>query len=428
MRILLVIGAAIVVGAAPASWAAAPVSTTQATQALIDGAAASDSDAMIVMRDGKVLAEYRKPGSARTGIEMMSVTKSLVGLAVGRLVTQGKLTSLDQPVSDFYPEWKQGQKAKISLRMLLNHTSGLQNELNTSVEIYPAPDGLQLALAAELSDPPGTRFVYNNKAMNLLAGVIEKASGQRMDRYIVQELLQPMGITDASWNKDGFDRTGHPYAMAGWNSTAEAALKVGQLVLDEGRWKGKTLIRADYIREMVGQSQPFDPTYGLLWWRRGAQEALVVDAMAIAKFEQAGVARAPLDKLRTLLGKQFANPAEMRAAVRTALGPDLGLLMQQVQEHGLSPEALFGRTSGPIVAYEGNGWHGEYLVVIPRARIVAVRQVGDRPEADQDTGWPYGYDDFTKRVIALAQTITPNLDVAAAVVAPADAAKPHAAK
>ena len=428
MRMLLVISVVFFLSVAPASRAAAPVSPAQATRALLDGAAASESDAMLVMRDGKVLAEYHKPGSAHTGIEMMSVTKSLVGLAVGRLLTQGKITSLDQPVSDFYPEWKQGQKSRITLRMLLNHTSGLQNERNTSIEIYPALDGLQLALAAELSDPPGTRFAYNNKAMNLLAGVIEKASGLRMDRYIVQELLQPMGITDASWNKDGFDRAGHPYAMAGWNSTAEAALKVGQLVLDEGRWRGQALIRADYIREMVGQSQPFEQSYGLLWWRRGAQETLFVDEAGIRKFERAGVAKQPLDKLRTLLGKQFANPTELRAAIGVALGQDRGLLMQQIQDHGLSPEMLIGHALGPIVAYEGNGWHGEYIVVIPKARIVAVRQVGDRPEADQDTGWPYGYDDFTKRVIALAQTITPQLDVASAVATPADAAKPDAGK
>src|SRR3546814_19063982 len=68
-----------------------------------------------------------------------------------------------QPVADFYPEWKQGQKQQITLRMLLNHSSGLQNARRADVEIYPAPDAIQLALAAELSSKPGTAASYNNK-------------------------------------------------------------------------------------------------------------------------------------------------------------------------------------------------------------------------------------------------------------------------
>jgi len=112
---------------------------SNALKALVDGAKASQSDTFLVMRDGKVLADYRRPGAAAAPIDMMSCTKSLVGLAVGRLVTQGKLKSVDEPVSDFYPEWKQGNKAKITIRMLLNHTSGLQNVADTRAEIYPAP-------------------------------------------------------------------------------------------------------------------------------------------------------------------------------------------------------------------------------------------------------------------------------------------------
>ncbi len=94
-----------------------------ATEALLAGARANETDAMLVVRDGEVLAEYRKPKLDPDGIEMMSATKSLVALGIGRLIQLRRIKSIDQPVSDFYPEWKQGQKALITIRMLMNHTS-----------------------------------------------------------------------------------------------------------------------------------------------------------------------------------------------------------------------------------------------------------------------------------------------------------------
>lgn len=386
--------------------------TEAALQALVDGAKASHSDTMLVLRDGKVLASYTKPGERAHAIEMMSATKSLVGLAVGRLVTQGKIKSIDQPVSDFYPEWKQGQKARITLRMLLDHTSGLQNVPNTTVEIYPAPDGFKLALAAELSNPPGTRFSYNNKAMNLLAGVIEQASGLRMDRYIERELLAPMGIQGAAWDADGgFDHAGHPYAMAGWMASAADAAKIGELVLAEGRWHGKVLIDPAYMRAMVGQSQPFTRSYGLLWWRRGAGWRMGISAKAIDAMAQQGIDRAGLEKLRPLVARTFTQPGEMRPAITQALGAELPALLKDLKAHDRIMEDLVEDRSGPILAYEANGYLGQYIVVVPKAHIVAVRQIESDPSYDGSGPWPNGYDDFTSRVIALARTYSGDLAV-----------------
>lgn len=383
-----------------------------ALNALVEGAKASHSDTMLVLRDGKVLASYTRPGETPHAIEMMSATKSLVGLAVGRLVTEGKIKSIDEPVSDFYPEWKQGQKAKITVRMLLDHTSGLQNVPNTTVEIYPAPDGIKLALAAELSSPPGTRFSYNNKAMNLLAGVIEQASGMRMDHYIERTILQPMGIPGPAWNTDGgFDHAGHPYAMAGWKATAADAAKIGELVLADGRWHGKQLIDPAYIRAMVGQSQPFTPSYGLLWWRRSADRKMGVSAKAIDAMEQQGIDRVGLEKLRPLVPRTFTQPSELRPAFTQALGAELPTLAKDINAHGRGMDDLIEDRSGPIVAYEANGYLGQYIVVVPKAHLVAVRQIEADPSYDGEGPWPYGYDDFTARVIALARTYTSDLAV-----------------
>ena len=96
----------------------------------------------------------------------MSATKSVVALAIVLLLDEGKLASLDEPVSNIFAEWKQGRKRDITVRMLLDHTSGLQNVANAGEELEAAPDLVKLALAAELSSDPGTTFSYNTKATN----------------------------------------------------------------------------------------------------------------------------------------------------------------------------------------------------------------------------------------------------------------------
>jgi CubicO group peptidase (beta-lactamase class C family) len=233
----------------------------QALDQLLDAAQKSHTDALVVFKDGKQYDEWyfgKKPGK----IEAMSATKSVVNLAIGCLITQGKIKSVDQPVCEFYPEWKQGRKKNITIRHLLNHTSGLQNLPRSDIEIYPSPNFVQLALTAELSDDPGTAFAYNNKAVNLLAGIVQKASGKRMDLYIKDEIFTPLGITDFSWT---LDKAGNPHGMAGLQILPADFAKLGQLVLNRGKWNGKQIIAQSWFDISMRPGQEFEPTCGLLW-------------------------------------------------------------------------------------------------------------------------------------------------------------------
>ncbi len=150
-------------GRAPAKPEAADFPRAEPSEVGIDKAAferlrerarEADSDAVVIVKDGRLVAD-RDFGHPRGPIEAMSATKSIVSLAIGKLIDQGKIRSLDQPVHDFYPEWNQGRKKLITVRHLLNHTSGLQS-FPITTEIYASPDFVQFALAAEVSDDPGT--------------------------------------------------------------------------------------------------------------------------------------------------------------------------------------------------------------------------------------------------------------------------------
>jgi CubicO group peptidase (beta-lactamase class C family) len=264
---------------------------------LVAAARRTNSDALVVLQDGKLVGEWYF-GKERGPIQTMSVTKSIVSMAIGRLIDTGAIRSIDQPVSDFYPEWRQGRKKQITIRHLLNHTSGLQNVPNAGEEIYPAPDAIQLALAAELSTDPGTASSYNNKAVNLLGGIVERASGKPLDVYVRDAFLDPLGVGPTSWYRD---QAGVPHAMAGLEINALDLARLGQLMLDRGVWKGKRLLSEEWIDLSTRPSQEFVPNAGLLWW-------------------------------------------------------------------------LHGDPHGPVRAYSANGYRGQYIVVIPEARIVVVRQ------------------------------------------------------
>jgi CubicO group peptidase (beta-lactamase class C family) len=285
--------------------------------------------------------------------------------------------------------------------MLLDHSSGLQNELRPAIEIYPAPDVIKLALAAELTHAPGTRMAYNNKAVNLLAGVIEKASGEPMDRYVQRTLLDPLGVKAGEWYRD---TSGNPHAMAGLAMDARGLAAIGQLVLDKGRRDGRQIVPESYIDEMLRASR-LSPDVGLLWMRRVAWVRFRADAESLAMIENAGVSPEFLAKLRPIEGRRFGSPDDLFEALHAHLGDSWfeDWHRELIEPHGIGPWRPFHSEKGPVEAFEANGSLGQYIVVIPKARLVAVRQIRARDEHSEADSYP----DFTDRVQALADVLAP---------------------
>jgi CubicO group peptidase (beta-lactamase class C family) len=334
--------------------------------ALVERAAATSSDALVILKNGKLVGEWYF-GKPRTPIETMSVTKSVVGLAVGLLIDAGKVASLDVPVHKLFPEWNQGKKRAITLRHLVDHTSGLQADATTQ-EIYASPDFVKLALAAELSEDPGSSFRYNNKAVNLLAGVVQAASGERLDRFLDRTLFQPIGIREHEWE---LDKAGNPHGMAGLGLHPVDLARIGQLMLGRGAWGGARVLSQDWVEASTRPDQPLSPTNSLLWWLipEPARSKLTIDNALLAQWRSAGADPVFLRKMTPLAGRVFSSDAEFGAALQAALKPDLGLWQANVVKRKL-PLPMRPR---PIIGYRANGWLGQHLVVLPAAQLVAVR-------------------------------------------------------
>ena len=363
-----------------------------AMQRLAQRSKETGSDAVIVYSQGKMVFEYHSDKKAHP-IYLMSCVKSIVALAVGEAIADGKIKSIDEPVADFYPEWHQGRKEAITIRHLLTQTSGLQH-IGTGTEVYKAPDSVRLALAAELTTAPGSAFSYNNKASNLLSGIIHVATGSPLDIYVRDHYLTPMGITDWTWDKDD---AGNAYAMSDLKLKADDFAKFGLLILQKGRWQDKQLVPAAWVEQLGQQSQPYQPRYGLLWWRLPTASYGVLTDARLAELAKGGASPQLITQLTPLKDKPVHSPLEWEQLLVAAFGPHW---FEIANIPGVaSPMGIPSWTYAGFDGFGANGYLGQYLAVFPNRGLVGVRQIEYFEGYDDSRN---SFDDFNDLIRDLA--------------------------
>ncbi|WP_338871519.1 serine hydrolase [Myxococcus stipitatus] len=359
----------------------------QALERLLEEAKATHSSAVVILKNGKLIGEWTF-GKPSTRIEAMSVTKSVVGMAVVKLLADGKIPSLDVPVHQYFAEWNQGRKKDITLRHLLTHTSGLEVGGPGTKEIYQSPDFVKLALASEMAHAPGTQLQYNNKAVNVLAAIVEKASGKRMDRYLGDTLFRPMGITDYSWT---LDKAGNPHAMSGLQIQPRDLAKLGQLLVNGGLWQLRQLLPQEWVKRMLAPGEGPASGTGLLWWPETAWHRYFVDEVLLSTWKEAGVPQSLIQAATALLGRDFYDDG----AYLEALGVPLPEFQKEILGRNQKP---CRSEKGPLIGANGNGWLGQYLVVLPEHQLVAVRMYKYPEDAKEEPPFADSFSAFPLRV------------------------------
>ncbi len=348
---------------------------------LVVTARATRSDALVVLEDGKPIVDEFF-GGPRQPIELMSCTKSIVSLLIGILVDDKKIASLDTPVATWFPEWKKDKdkrKKAITVGHLLSHTSGLECKPTTE-EIYASQDFVKLALAAPLAADPGTKFVYNNKAINLLAGVIERVARKKMDDFARERLFAPLAITEFGWTRD---RAGNPHGMSGLQLHATDFAAIGQMLLQGGVFEDERIVSERWIEESMRPPRPeLAPSCGLLWWLDAEVVGCSFDPPLLERWRAAGSPPWMLAVGKRLVGRSFEGEGcveQMRGALREALTAatreDPAVKAEafdpEMNRLGVQP---WNTRSGPIEAYRADGFLGNALVIVPGSSRVAVRQ------------------------------------------------------
>lgn len=236
----------------------------EAVAQLTEAARAEHSAALLLWVDGDLLIDESFGSDPRTGLFAMSVSKSVVALRIGQLVDAG-LLELDTRLSEsVMPEWAETDKAAITLRHILSHTSGLAPErYGSDAETFRDGTIQAHALATAVVSPVGEAFAYNNNAVDMLAVIARRATsnGMMLDDQLQADLFGPLDIAGAYWMKDG---RGDPRASGELVIRPHDLLKIGRLVLDRGVYEGERLLSEAWIDTML-EPGPMKGC-GLLWW------------------------------------------------------------------------------------------------------------------------------------------------------------------
>jgi len=257
-----------------AKYAALPLASRpsidpSALQRAREYAAANRSSAFLVWRDG-VLEEssYFGDTKAESLLTSRSLAKPMTAIAVGRAMALGKIRSLDQPVADFIPEWRTDERRRLILvRHLLDMRSGFLPQsmspdpahiLNRAY-LHPRHDEI-IIREYPVVDAPGSRYEYNNASSEMVAVLIERATGRRYAEFISSEILQPIGAPGGNvWvNRPG----GVAHSGCCLMLPAEAWLRLGILLAADGVWESRRLLPVGYVTEMRRPTRE-NPYYGL---------------------------------------------------------------------------------------------------------------------------------------------------------------------
>lgn len=255
-----------------------PIATTETrtvTQDALDEVIAYaqefESYALIVVHEGEIQLEWYAQGRGADQLtESQSMHKTMMGLFVGVAIEDGDITSADDPVGTYIEEWRDDPRGDVTLKNLLQMSSGLGqypfglNPFNGDMNWLYGGDSTTPLLNMPLADwEQGTRYEYNNLNSELLGLVIERVSGMRYADYLEEKLWRPMGGDRAQvW----LDREGGAARTSCCLATpAMDWARFGMMLLGKGEVNGNRIVSEAWVDEMVTRS-PAAANYGYQTW------------------------------------------------------------------------------------------------------------------------------------------------------------------
>ncbi len=235
--------------------------------------------AFLVIQQDSILYENYSDGYGTASFSnSFSMAKSVVSALVGIALKEGKIHRLDEPVGHYLEDFRGQGKEKITIKHLLTMSSGLNwdesysSPFSMTTEAYYGKDLPALIHRLKAVEEPGKRWSYLSGNTQVLAMVLEKATGKRISTYAQEKLWGPLGMeNDALWSLDKEDGTEKAYCCL--NSNARDFAKIGKLYLHHGNWKGTQLLDSQYVKASltpvaipsVEDNLPVD-YYGYQWW------------------------------------------------------------------------------------------------------------------------------------------------------------------
>jgi CubicO group peptidase (beta-lactamase class C family) len=243
---------------------------------------------VLVARHGKLVYEGYFDGDAASLRDTRSATKSITDILVGIAIDEKKLSGVNARVLALLPDRARKmqnpdpRKDRITVEDLLTMSSPLEcddwNDASRGNEerMYVIEDWAQFILdlpvrgrmhVGEKVETPkyGRNFSYCTGGVFVLSEVLQKATGERTDRYAQEKLFGPLGITDAQWV---YSPLNIPQTGGGLRLTSRDLLKIVELYRNGGVWQGTRIVDEAWVKTSTQPHAQIDDhtEYGYLWW------------------------------------------------------------------------------------------------------------------------------------------------------------------
>lgn len=230
------------------------------------------SSSLLIWQDGQlILREHFGDYDAESLIVGKSMAKMIASIVVGRAIKENYIESLDQPAADFITEWQGTKREQISIRHMLHMAAGFE-EFYT-LDMSPFSNFTRSYLSGhnedilidgyELINEPGTQYDYSQVVSDLLALLVERATGKAYGQFLSEALIKPIGAQggEVMMNRpDGLAHAGCCLLLP-----SESWLRVGILLLNNGVVDGKSLFPDGWMKDYLAPS-PANPAMGLHIW------------------------------------------------------------------------------------------------------------------------------------------------------------------
>jgi len=241
------------------------------------------TNAFLILKDGKIVHEsYRNLSSDRSTFASWSMAKSITSILVGLAVEDGEIVSLEDPITRYLPELVGGAYEGVTVRQVLDMTSGVDYEErydfeNPGIAAWNHENALvrnvvrfaDVARTIERAHEPGEVFAYKTIDTAVLGWLLERVTDRPVAYYMADRLWEPLGAeADGFFILDGEPETGREFTGAGYNAVARDYARFGQMVLDNGFANGRQIVPADWIAEATRPAGAEGPEggYGFQWW------------------------------------------------------------------------------------------------------------------------------------------------------------------
>jgi CubicO group peptidase (beta-lactamase class C family) len=233
---------------------------------------------LLVARGGRLILEEYFHGYGPDDLHpLASCTKSVSSLLVGLAIQSGAIPggfqeAVRTPLLTFFPEDSssagQGWRG-LTLQHLLTMTMALDWSRDQVQNFHATgPEAFRQILARNVSGTPGEDFEYASINVNLIAGILRETTGMQAEEFAATELFQPLGIE--AWDWSGLKTEGYNLMDGSLHLRPRDMAKLGAMVLDGGRWKGRQVVDEAWIRQSTARildAGQGPEGYGYLWWR-----------------------------------------------------------------------------------------------------------------------------------------------------------------